>query len=143
VPAEPAQLASVGGDKDRYDRELRADLMIGAIGALQHAGVEPDVWKIEGLESREDCERVAAAARAGGRDEVDCIVLGRGGDEAKVTGWLRTAAGVPGFVGFAVGRTIWWDALGAWLAGGEEAGTTAAIAATYRRLIDAYTAAAT
>ena len=116
--------------------------MARAIGELQHAGVEPDVWKIEGLDSRADCERVVAAARAGGRDEVDCIVLGRGGDEAKVTAWLRTAAGVEGFVGFAVGRTIWWDALAGWLAGGEEAAAIATIAATYRRLIDAYVAAA-
>jgi myo-inositol catabolism protein IolC len=142
VPAEAAQLESVGGDRDRYDRELRAGLMAGAITELQHAGVEPDIWKIEGLDSRADCERVVAAARAGGRDEVDCIVLGRGGDEAKVSGWLRTAAGVEGFVGFAVGRTIWWDALEGWLAGGDEAAAVGAIAASYRRLIDAYVAAA-
>jgi myo-inositol catabolism protein IolC len=142
VPAESAQLASVGGDQDRYDRELRAGLMVDAIAELQRAGVEPDVWKIEGLESAADCERVVAAARAGGRDAVDCIVLGRGGDEARVEGWLRMAAGVPGFVGFAVGRTIWWDALESWLAGGDEASATTAIAASYRRLIDAYTDAA-
>jgi myo-inositol catabolism protein IolC len=142
VPAEPSQLASVGGDQDRYDHELRAGLMVGAIAELQRAGVEPDVWKIEGLDSRGDCERVATAARAGGRDEVDCIVLGRGGDEAKVEGWLRTAAGVPGFVGFAVGRTIWWDALEGWLKDGDDPAAVSAIAASYRRLIDAYTDAA-
>ena len=142
VPAEAAQLASVGGDQDRYDRELRAGLMAGAITELQRAGVEPDIWKIEGLDSTADCERVVAAARAGGRDDVDCIVLGRGGDEAKVEGWLRTAASVPGFVGFAVGRTIWWDALEAWLAGGDEAAASTSIAASYRRLITAYTDAA-
>ncbi|HET7744352.1 MAG TPA: DUF2090 domain-containing protein, partial [Gaiellaceae bacterium] len=109
VPAEQEQLERVGGDADRYDLELRPDLMIGAIRECQAAGVEPDVWKIEGLDRRDDCVRVAEAARASGRDGVECIVLGRGGDESKVVHWLETGASVPGFVGFAVGRTIWWD----------------------------------
>jgi myo-inositol catabolism protein IolC len=142
VPAEPDQLEQVGGDTDRYDRELRPDLMIGAIGELQGAGVEPDVWKIEGLDSSEDCVRVAEAARADGRDEVSCVVLGRGGNEEKVADWLRTGAGVPGYVGFAVGRTIWWDPLSDWLGGGDADEAAATIAANYRRLIDVYTSAA-
>jgi myo-inositol catabolism protein IolC len=115
--------------------------MIAAIEELQSAGVEPDIWKIEGLDAREDCVRVVAAARAGGRDAVDCIVLGRGGDDAKVEAWLRTAASVPGFVGFAVGRTIWWDALEGWLAGGSADDAASAIADEYGRLIDAYAGA--
>ena len=28
--------------------------------------------------------------------------------------WLATAAAVPGFIGFAVGRTVFWDPLVAW-----------------------------
>ncbi len=142
VPAEPEQLERVGGDTDRYDRELRPDLMIAAIRELQAARVEPDVWKIEGLDEREDCGRVAEAVRAGGRDEVSCVVLGRGGDEEKVAGWLRTGAGVPGYVGFAVGRTIWWDPLKVWLESGSADEATATIAANYRRLIDVYIGAA-
>jgi len=114
VPAEKAQLESLGGDKKRYDRELRPKLMIDAIHTLQDAGVEPDVWKIEGLDAREDCVKVAEAARRGGRGGVGCIVLGRGEDDKKVLEWLRAAAGVPGFIGFAVGRTTFWDALVAW-----------------------------
>jgi myo-inositol catabolism protein IolC len=142
VPAEPEQLERVGGDTDRYDRELRPDLMIAAIRELQAAGVEPDVWKIEGLDEREDCERVAEAVRTGGRDDVSCVVLGRGGDEEKVAGWLRTGAGVRGYVGFAVGRTIWWDPLKAWLESGSVDEAAATIAANYRRLIDVYVGAA-
>jgi myo-inositol catabolism protein IolC len=141
VPAEPEQLAKVDGDAERYDREVRPDLMVGAIRELQDAGVEPDVWKIEGLDAREDCVRVADVARAGGRGEVECIVLGRGGDESRVVHWLQTAAGVPGFVGFAVGRTIWWDPLEAWLAGAPADDAAATIAGNYRRLVDAYRAA--
>jgi myo-inositol catabolism protein IolC len=111
VPAEQAQLDRVKGDKKAYDVELRPHLMVQAIHELQDSGVEPDVWKVEGLDRREDCEKVVAAARRGARDKVGCIVLGRGEDDQKVREWLTTAAGVPGFIGFAVGRTSFWDPL--------------------------------
>ena len=114
VPAEEAQLTRLSGDKKAYDLELRPGLMVGAIDELQDAGVEPDVWKIEGLDRREDCERIVAAARRGGREGVGCIVLGRGENEAKVREWLTTAAGVRGFIGFAVGRTDFWAPLVGW-----------------------------
>lgn len=114
VPAENAQLDSVNGDKKAYDTQIRPGLMTRAIQNLQSAGVEPDVWKIEGLDRREDCEKIVAAARAGGRDTVGCIVLGRGEDNEKVREWLITAASVEGFIGFAVGRTDFWDPLVAW-----------------------------
>jgi len=114
VPAEPAQLASVHGDKAAYDLGLRPQLMVRAIHELQEAGVEPDVWKIEGLDRRSDCEAIVAAARRGGRASVGCIVLGRGEDGGKVRQWLQTAASVPGFIGFAVGRTDFWQPLVNW-----------------------------
>jgi myo-inositol catabolism protein IolC len=116
VPAEKSQLDRVNGDKKAYDLQLRPPLMVKAIEELQDAGVEPDVWKIEGLDRREDCEKVVSAARRGGRDHVGCIILGRGEDDRKVHEWLSTAAAVPGFIGFAVGRTSFWDPLVAWRA---------------------------
>ena len=88
--------------------------MAQAIEQLQDAGVEADVWKIEGLDRREDCERIVAAAHRNGRDKVGCIVLGRGEDDKKVHEWLTTAATVPGFIGFAVGRTVFWQPLVGW-----------------------------
>jgi 5-dehydro-2-deoxygluconokinase len=84
---------------------------VQTIQQLQDAGVEPDVWKIEGLDRREDCEKIVAAARRGGRDKVGCIILGRGEDAKKVHEWLSTAAAVKGFIGFAVGRTDFWEPL--------------------------------
>src|SRR3989442_15071248 len=105
VPPEKAQLDRLGGDKKAYDLYVRPTLMVQAILELQGAGVEPDIWKIEGLDRREDCEQIVAAARRGGRDTVGCIVLGRGEDDKKVRQWLMTAARVSGFIGFAVGRT--------------------------------------
>ena len=116
VPAEKAELEELGGDRFAYDRQLRPKLMSQAIEELQDAGVEPDVWKIEGLEVRADCEKVLASARRGGRAKVGCIILGRGEDDRKVREWLATAASVPGFIGFAVGRTTFWDPLVDWRA---------------------------
>jgi 5-dehydro-2-deoxygluconokinase len=114
VPAEPAQLQKLGGDKKAYDLQVRPGLMVQAIQQLQDAGVEADVWKIEGLDRREDCVKVVQVARRGGRDKVGCIVLGRGEDDKKVREWLGVAAPVPGFIGFAVGRTTFWDPLVDW-----------------------------
>ena len=142
VAAEPHQLERVGGDGQRFDREIRPGLMVTAITQLQDAAVEPDVWKIEGLDRREDCERIATTVRRGGRESVSCVVLGRGADEQAVVHWLRQGAGVPGYIGFAIGRTIWWDALGAYLSGDatrDQASTT--ISENYRRMIDVYTSA--
>jgi myo-inositol catabolism protein IolC len=139
VPATDAQLEVVGGDSDRYDTELRPALMRQTIEEILAAGIEPDIWKIEGLDKREDCEAVAALVRSGGRDDVACVVLGRGADEGAVDHWLKQGAGVPGYVGFAIGRTIWWDALKGTLDGSlprEDAAKQ--IATNYRRFIDVY-----
>jgi myo-inositol catabolism protein IolC len=142
VPAEDAQLANVGGDPDRYDKELRPELMRRAIAELHDRGVEPDIWKIEGIDKREDCEKLSAEARSGGRDGVACVVLGRGADETAVEHWLKTGAGVPGYIGFAIGRTIWWDPLKAFVDGQMERETAASrIAQNYRRMIAVYTGA--
>jgi myo-inositol catabolism protein IolC len=139
VPAEEAQLAEVGGDEDRYDREIRPGLMIRAIQALHAAGVEPDIWKIEGLDSREDCRRIADVARTDGRDGVVCVVLGRGASEEGVIHWLRQGAGVPGYAGFAIGRTIWWDAVKAFVDGeASRQDAVARIAENYLKMIDVY-----
>src|SRR5262249_34963115 len=111
VPAEKSQLEQVHGNRQTYDSQLRPNLMARAIQELQDGGVEPDIWKVEGLDRAEDCAHIVATVRRNGRDEVSCIVLGRGADEKKVSEWLTTASRVPGFIGFAVGRTTFWESL--------------------------------
>ncbi len=142
VPPEKAQLDKLKGDKKAYDLELRPRLMVDTIRQLQDAHVEPDVWKIEGLDRKEDCEKIVAAARQGGRDKVGCIILGRGENDQKVREWLTTAAAVPGFIGFAVGRTDFWEPLIDW----RDKKTTrdaavAEIARRYREFADVFESA--
>ena len=143
VPGEPHQLEKVGGDEDRYDADLRPELMRQAIVELQDFGIEADIWKIEGIDSQDDCERISQTARREGRDGVVCVVLGRGADDAKVEHWLRTGAPVEGYAGFAIGRTIWWDALKSFLDGGlERDDATGQIAEKYLRFVQVYREAA-
>jgi 5-dehydro-2-deoxygluconokinase len=143
VPALKEQLAQVGNDSHRYDKELRPSLMARAMEEIQKAGVEPDLWKLEGIETESDCHRVAAVARnAAHRKNVGVIILGRGENADKVNLWLSMAAKVPGFVGFAVGRTIFWEPLkavkdGKWTR--EQAAQQ--IAKNYKSFCDLWTAA--
>jgi myo-inositol catabolism protein IolC len=131
VPVEPDQEAA------------RAQLVATAIDELRAAGVEPDIWKVEGLDTADDFRLVADAARADGRDGVGCVVLGAGADEPTVANWLRQAATVDGFIGFAIGRTIFWDALKGWLAGDHDREAAVdMIAGNYRRTIELYESAA-
>jgi len=139
VDAEPALMERLHGQKRTYDLDLRAGLMVQTPHELQGAGVEPDVWKVEGLDRRDDCVNLVAVARRDGRDRVGCIILGGGQDEQKVRAWLATAASVPGFIGFAVGRTTFWDALVDWRASRiARAAAVAEIARRYREWVDIF-----
>jgi myo-inositol catabolism protein IolC len=140
VPATDEQLASVGGDTERYDAELRPELMRRAIEGTQNAGIEVDVWKIEGVDEQADAAMLAEQARSGsGREGVTCVLLGRGASTEKVEQWLQQASPVEGFIGFAIGRSIWWDALKAYLGNDLERDAAAEqIAKNYLHFIKVY-----
>jgi myo-inositol catabolism protein IolC len=140
VPATDNQLASVGGDADRYDAELRPELMRRAIENIQNFGIEVDIWKIEGVDEQADAEMIAEQTRAGsGRENVKCVLLGRGASTEKVEHWLRMAAPVDGFIGFAIGRSIWWDALKAFLDSGlQRSAAVSQVADNYLHFVGVY-----
>ena len=143
VPASDEQLASVDGDTGRYDSELRPKLTLETMAEIRQAGIEPDIWKIEGLDDAASCEAVGAFITAEGRDAVSAVVLGRGADDAKVDHWLETGAPVAGYRGFAIGRSIWGPGIDGFVAGDLDRGAAAqAIADAYRRFYDVYQAAA-
>ena len=141
VPPTHEQLTSVAESRDRYDGELRPELMLRAITALQDAGVEPDLWKIEGVDDRQACSAIAAVARRDGRDAVGCLVLGRGASVERVDDWLRAGAGIDGYVGFAVGRSIFGDAVRDFAANPDDFDMELGaedISGRYRRFISVY-----
>jgi myo-inositol catabolism protein IolC len=140
VPGTDEQLASVDGDSDRYDAELRPELMRRAIADVQTFGIAVDIWKIEGVDARDDAVMLAEQARSGpGREGVTCVLLGRGASTAKVEQWLEVASTVEGFIGFAIGRSIWWDALKGFLANDlDRAAAASQIADNYLHFVDVY-----
>ena len=111
VPATEEQLASVENDQARYDSEIRPMLAVKVVEEMRERGADPDIWKIEGLDTAEDCEKVAAAIKSGDRENVIAVVLGRGATDEKVNEWLRAGSSVEGYKGFAIGRSIFWSAL--------------------------------
>jgi myo-inositol catabolism protein IolC len=143
TPTAP-QLAAVAGDRDRFTSELRPELIVRAIAAAQEAGVEADVWKLEGVDAAADAEAIVSQARSGpAREGVGCIVLGAGASRKRVEHWLGVAAAVEGFNGFAIGRSIWAEPLRAQLAGEIDREQAAArIAARYLDFIGTYRAVA-
>ncbi|MBO1754400.1 2-deoxy-5-keto-D-gluconate 6-phosphate aldolase domain-containing protein [Allobranchiibius sp. CTAmp26] len=116
VPATDEQKASVSGDTDRYDRDVRPGLVTQVIADNQRAGVAPRLWKVEGLETVDAARAVAGQARSGGHD-ADLIVLGRDAPQERLDHWLDVAAQVDAFVGFAIGRSIWEEAIRDWTHG--------------------------
>ncbi len=114
VPATGEQLESVDGDQSRYDSEIRPKLAVQVVEEMREKGADPDIWKIEGLDTKEDCEKVAASIKDGGREDVIAVVLGRGANDEKVNQWLRAGSSVDGYKGFAIGRSIFWNSLKGW-----------------------------
>ena len=130
-------------DEAELENTVRPRLVAGAMAEIQDAGVEAAVWKVEGVSDEAGCKAILAGARAGGRDDVGVVVLGAGAPRDIVAAWLRAAA-VAGYRGFAVGRSIWADALRA-LDAGESDSSTAQheIAANYLDMVDAFERALT
>jgi 5-dehydro-2-deoxygluconokinase len=114
IPPVPGQVEEFAGGKKAYDVALRPHLMIEAIRELQDAGVDPDVWAVDGMVRREDYESLVMMLRSEGRNQAACIVNGDSEPHQGVRGLLEAASEVPGIIGFALGRTDLSDPLTAW-----------------------------
>jgi myo-inositol catabolism protein IolC len=138
IPPTRNQLARLGDDQERFDRELRPALVCQAIADCYAAGIRPELWKLEGLETPADYTMVAATVSSAD-PAARSLVLGRGADARRVVNWVRLAARTPGFSGFAIGRSIWEDALTGWLTGAIDAGTAVrGIARQYAHYVSHY-----
>ena len=110
VPATSGQLAQLNGSKEAFDLQMRPKLMVESLASIQKAGVEPNIWKLEGVDRPEDAKSLVKQAQRGGR-QAGIITLGRGESKEHVQKWLAVGAKIPGIIGFAVGRTIFWQPL--------------------------------
>ena len=141
VAPTPEHLALVNGDRRAYADTVRPGLVARAIGEFQSSGVEADLWKVEGMRAAEGYAEIAEAARVGGRADVACLVLGAGAPKDEVIAWLTAATTSPAFVGFAVGRSIWWDEIGQWHEGlMPAADAVESIASKYRAMVEVFRA---
>ena len=139
VPATDVQLSSVDGNQGRYDTELRPKLAVKVIEEMREKGADPDIWKIEGLDTPEKCFNVSKVIKSGDREGVIAVVLGRGADNEKVNEWLRAGSSIEGYKGFAIGRSIFWDSLKGWYEGNIERGEAVSeIASSYLKFISVY-----
>jgi myo-inositol catabolism protein IolC len=140
VPPTADQLAAAG-DPDAFARSARPALAARAMRELLGAGLVPDLWKMEGVDDPDDAARLADAARGAAR-AAGILVLGAGAPRDRVDHWLRVAARTPGYAGFAVGRSLWWQEIRDVLAGRRTRDEAVrSIAANFRHAVDVYTAA--
>ena len=139
IPATEEQLASVDGDQAKYDSEIRPKLAVQVVEEMREKGADPDIWKIEGLDTPEKCFNVSKVIKSGDREGVIAVVLGRGADNEKVNEWLRAGSSIEGYKGFAIGRSIFWDSLKGWYEGNIERGEAVSeIASSYLKFISVY-----
>lgn len=104
------ELAEAGG-KEEFEKSMQWKVMRRSIEELRREGIEPDVWKLEGLEDGEQFEQVVEATQKDAKKEVGVIVLGRGESGERVKKWLSVAAKIPAVTGLAVGRTVFEEPL--------------------------------
>jgi myo-inositol catabolism protein IolC len=133
VPPTNAQLERCGGDRLRYERELRPALIVGAMAAVQAYGITPSLWKLEGVDEVAEAAAIVGQARSDG-GAAGCLVLGAGASDERVQRWLEVAVATPGYIGFAIGRSIWRDAIRAHL--DDELSREAAVASVRDRFLN-------
>lgn len=105
------QLKEVGGNKNLFEASVRPNLTAKTIEELQNVGIEPDVWKIEGMEYSDSYKVISLQARKGDRGNVGIVILGRAQTQDKVDKWIKAGNNINGVIGFAVGRTVFWEPL--------------------------------
>jgi 5-dehydro-2-deoxygluconokinase len=94
-----------------HDNKTRLELTIKSIKKMQESKINPDIWKVEGLESAEDYKLLAEQVKSEGRDKAKIIILGQKAEDKKIEEWLLAGAKVPEVIGLAIGRTIFWQSL--------------------------------
>lgn len=143
VPPSRVDRKKPGFDAEHFDVEVRPAATVVAMEQLHARDVVPDYWKIEGVSRRSECEAIGAIARAHpDKPDAGCVVLGRSAPDEQVRHWLAVSAGVPGYHGFAIGRSVFNEPLTAWLRGeAENDAVVIAVANQFASLVEFYASA--
>jgi 5-dehydro-2-deoxygluconokinase len=96
---------------EAFETHLRPELIRTTIREFYAEGIEPQIWKIEGIDDPIELSEVALVVQSGNRLDRGLVILGRDENKERVENWLRVGATVRGVVGFAVGRTIFKEPL--------------------------------
>lgn len=110
VPATESQLRHFKS-KLKYDQLSRPKYTAKAIEEIRNFGIEPDIWKLEAMEKKEDWPKVIKTIKKNNIKDFKIVVLGRAAPEKVVKMWLKKASGFEEIFGFAVGRTIFYNIL--------------------------------
>jgi myo-inositol catabolism protein IolC len=138
VPPTRQQLAA-HEDQALFDERERPALTAQVVTTMTEAGVRPQIWKLEGYETTGGAQLVLGTIKQSGDAGSSCIVLGRNAPERQVDHWLDVAAPLPGYVGFAIGRSIWDEPLADFVAGRSDRDSTGTeISDRYGRFIRRY-----
>ena len=105
VPASPEQVKKFAKS---YDLKARPALSVQAIKEISSYGIKPDIWKLEAMPGNYWSKIIKVAGKA------QIVVLGRAGSKVLVSQWLKIAAKFNEIIGFAVGRTIFFQPLEMW-----------------------------
>ena len=123
--------------EEPFEASGRPAMLAGFIGEAYRRGIAPDFWKIEGTPSPDGARIIDAAIAAD--SECRQIILGKAADLGTIARWFAAAAGSATAVGFAIGRSVFWEPSEAFLSGTRTAGRAAAdICDNYLKLVDAW-----
>lgn len=117
IPGDHDDAPLADAEPDIFHDEILPVRLADAIRQLSSADIVPAMWKLDGLPRTGACAHVAAAVREGSGGTSGIVMLGAGKDLDTVRGWFAAAAAHSAFCGFAVGRTIWWDAIEGYVVG--------------------------
>jgi len=123
--------------EDTFDAAGRPAMLADFIGESYRRGLTPQFWKIEGTPAADGARTIDRAIAA--QPQCRQIILGKAADIATIERWFAAAYGSVTAVGFAIGRSVFWEPATAFLIGSSTASETAAhICANYLQLVDAW-----
>jgi myo-inositol catabolism protein IolC len=130
-------VARRGEAEEAFEAVGRPEMLAGFIAEAYRRGLTPEFWKIEGTLSPQGARTIDAAIAANAACRQ--IILGKAAALSTIGRWFAAAAASPTAIGFAIGRSVFWEPSAAFLTGTHTAERAAHdICANYLDLVDAW-----